>query len=179
LLYYKFSTFATQGLNRDGEYLRTIKSAELERSEQVLKDEIPLIIQQSKQLGEHARQVERTVREQQWQRAATDWRIVLGKTEELTDVRKVVLDIKERNVQLTRQLEEWKDYKMRLERYWQGLAKQLSVQSPVEAVVSTKDEWKQGVVKVRRKGVKGVMVCYVGDEVYKAEEAVIRSFIGE
>jgi hypothetical protein len=79
-----------------------------------LKDEIPLIIEQSKQLGEYAQQMERTVRDKQ-ERAAEIWRILLRKKEEVSDMRMHLLDLKEKNAQLIRYLEEWRVYKTKLE----------------------------------------------------------------
>jgi hypothetical protein len=129
-------------------------------------------------LGERAQQVERTVRNQQ-ERAATVRGILLKKKSESADVRRHLLDLKEKNVQLARHLDEWRVYKSKMERYWQGLSRQLSSQFPVEEVVSTTNELKEGIIKVKRKGIQGVTMCYVGDEIFKAEQAALKELAGE
>jgi hypothetical protein len=103
----------------------------------------------------------------------------LRKKNELPDVRRHLLDLKEKNVQLTRHLEEWRVYKSKMEIQWRGLSRQLSSQFPVEEVVSSKDELKEGIIKVKRKGIQGVTMCYVGDEIFNAEETAIKELAGE
>ena len=49
----------------------------------------------------------------------------------------------------------------------------------MEEVVSSTNELKQGIVKVKRKGIQGVTMCYVGDEIFKAEQAAIEKLAGE